>query len=555
MKKYLFIVLSLLFFPLSVFAQAGNLAASGLSRMEEELFEAQKDAQIRQAQHTYQENRPQLVREKSDLSEEEKRQADEKVLKINKIFFAPSTVLPESLFQELKEKYEGQLLSVNDIYAILDRLNNAYLLNGYLASRAYLPEQDVSGGVLVVSLLEGRLDKFSITGNQHTRTSYIRRYIDFCPCDLIQTQTLQQGVLNFNAANDAKARLTLEPGAVYGTTNVNVVVDEPPTVSVVGFMDNAGQRETGRLRYGATGTVRSLTKYRDILSAGGMMSKGSHSAYVSYEIPEPFFNSRVGVSFDYSDTDIVNGNLEPLNITGNFYNFSLYAKKPFWVRVNTISNARVSLNTKKGANYIDKHKTQENKIDTISLSLDNIWMFNRGYLFNMMSATEGLKLLQGDNYFVRGNYYGEAQYNLSKYFGLNLKVKGQVRVDGEVPSSEQMQVGGINTVRGYREGMLTSDNALDGMFEFQYNMLFLKKQAFIDYAQSFVFFDYAKVFPSHHIYYPKGYDKNLYSTGVGLRMGFLKHFEGVVGVARTLKKHPYFDKEETKVLFYIQAKI
>lgn len=555
MKKYIFIILSLIVLPVYAFSQAGNMAASDVNRIQDELFEQQKKAQIRQAQKNYLESKAQVVKEKETLSDEEKRQANEKVLKINKIFFAPSSVLPASLFENLRTKYEGQFLSVNDIYDILDTINNTYLLNGYIAAKAYLPEQDVSQGVLVISLLEGRVSGFEFTGNKHTKESYIKRYIDFCPCEVISAEPLQKGALEFNAANDAKVRLALEPGSAYGTTDVNVVVEEPPMFSLVGFMDNAGQKETGLLRYGVYGTARSLTKYRDILSVGGMMSSGTHSAFASYEIPEPFFNSRVGVSFDYSDTEIVNGSLTPLNITGDFYNLSLYAKKPFWVKANTISNARFSISTKKGANYIDSNKTQENKIDTLSLSLDNILMFNHGYLFNMVSVTEGLRMFGGDNDFVRVNYYSEGQLNLSRFFGLNLKIKGQQKLGGEVPTSEQMQIGGVNTVRGYREGMLSSDNAIDGMFEFQINMPFLKKCKLLDYGQTFAFVDYGRIFPSNRIYYPAEYEKDMYSTGVGLRIGFLKHFEGSLSVARTLKEHPLFDKEETKVLFYVQAKI
>lgn len=556
MKKSLLIILTLIVCAAQGFAQAGNLAASGVARMQEDLFEQQKDAQIRQARQTYQANKQQVVKEKTDLTEEEKRQADEKVLKINKIFFAPSVVLPATLFENIKKKYEGQLLSVNDIYGILDTLNAEYLLKGYIAARAYLPEQDVSKGLLVISLLEGRVDAFTISDNKHTRDSYLRRYISFCPCEVIQADTLQKGILEFNAANDAKTRLTLAPGRVYGTTDVNVVLDEPPTFSLVGFMDNAGQRETGLIRYGVYGTARSLTGYRDILSLGGMFSSGSNSAFASYEIPEPFFNSRIGLSFDYSDTEIVRGSMEPLDITGDFYNLSLYFKKPFLVRVNTISNARFSVSKKQGANYISDNKTQENKTDTLSLSLDNIIMFNRGYLFNMASATAGLQMFGGENNFVNANYYGEAQYNLSRFFGLNLKVKGQKKIQGEVPSSEQMQLGGVNTVRGYREGMLSTDNGIDAMGEFQYNMLFLNQLKPIDYAQTFVFLDFGRVFPSSHIYYPTGYQKSLASTGVGLRMGFLKHFEGSVSVAHTLRAHAYFNnREETKVLFFIQAKL
>jgi hemolysin activation/secretion protein len=128
MKKYIFIILSLIVIPVYAFSQAGNMAASDVNRIQDELFEQQKKAQIRQAQKNYLESKAQVVKEKETLSDEEKRQANEKVLKINKIFFAPSSVLPASLFENLRTKYEGQFLSVNDIYDILDTINNTYLL-------------------------------------------------------------------------------------------------------------------------------------------------------------------------------------------------------------------------------------------------------------------------------------------------------------------------------------------------------------------------------------------------------------------------------------------
>ena len=52
MKKYIFIILSLIVLPVYAFSQAGNMAASDVNRIQDELFEQQKKAQIRQAQKT-----------------------------------------------------------------------------------------------------------------------------------------------------------------------------------------------------------------------------------------------------------------------------------------------------------------------------------------------------------------------------------------------------------------------------------------------------------------------------------------------------------------------
>ena len=77
MKKFLIVSLSLVFLPLYASAQMQNLAASGASRLQEGIFEQQKDAQIRQAQQTYQQNKK-IVKEESALTDAEKQQANGK---------------------------------------------------------------------------------------------------------------------------------------------------------------------------------------------------------------------------------------------------------------------------------------------------------------------------------------------------------------------------------------------------------------------------------------------------------------------------------------------
>lgn len=473
---------------------------------------------------------------------------------LNKIEFSPSSLLPQDFFTALNQKYSNRPITADDITAIVNDVNNEYLIKGYIAARAFLPKQDIQNGVLYVSLIEGKIYDVNITDNKHTKTSYIERTINWPKFSDVKMTDLEQKILNFNAANDAKARINLAPGPVYGTTNVNVIMTEPDTFSASAFSDNAGQDETGLYRGGASATLRSLTGYRDILSAGGTLSRGAHSASVSYEIPEPILATRVGAGFDYSDTKIVSGQLESLNITGDFYDYYIYVKKPFLIRPRISNNFTLSLYVKSGSNYIDGNTTQTTDTDLMTASFDNIFIFGGGYIFNMLSVTKGIKMLEGDKDFWRFNYNGEYNQSLSERFAFNLK--GRLQAAGgrdDLPSSEQFQAGGVNTVRGYDEGIFIAQEGADAMAEVQYNLTSFMPKA-VTAASVYTFFDYGYIFNTRSFILQSDLSKNIYSTGLGLRFSLLKYLDANVSVARTLKTNVYLPENETKVLFFVQAK-
>jgi len=61
---------------------------------------------------------------------------------------------------QLLKPFVGQCLSASGIDALLKTLTGHYLNQGYVASRAYLPEQDLTNGILQIIVIEGRLQGF-----------------------------------------------------------------------------------------------------------------------------------------------------------------------------------------------------------------------------------------------------------------------------------------------------------------------------------------------------------------------------------------------------------
>lgn len=77
---------------------------------------------------------------------------------IHSIDLQGASLLSQAQRAELVGGFEGQCLYVGQFNELLKRITNHYLDRGYLTTRAYLPQQELGGGVLQIIIVEGRLE-------------------------------------------------------------------------------------------------------------------------------------------------------------------------------------------------------------------------------------------------------------------------------------------------------------------------------------------------------------------------------------------------------------
>ncbi|MDR2426104.1 MAG: hypothetical protein LBD46_02830 [Endomicrobium sp.] len=65
---------------------------------------------------------------------------DKKIINLQEINFSHSDVLSREFFENLRKKYLNINLSANDIFSLVETINQEYMQKGYIASRAYLKE-------------------------------------------------------------------------------------------------------------------------------------------------------------------------------------------------------------------------------------------------------------------------------------------------------------------------------------------------------------------------------------------------------------------------------
>ncbi len=550
MNKSAFAILIMLTLCATASAQmaAGASAGATASRLQDSIAEKQRQQMIQDARKEFDAKKAEEEKKKTAEVLEKKAK---KEIQIDEISFSPSEILPKEFLAEIKKKYEGKLLSIDDINEIITSINNQYILLGAIGAKAYLDDQDVSKGKLFISLVEGKVRKVNVEGSAHTSESYIKEYFKFKGGTLVDVKAMQDDVQYFNASNDAKARLALEPGPVYGTSDVTVSVTEPDMWTLSAFTDNAGQDSTGLYRVGGYGVLRSATGRRDILTAGGTWSEGSYSAFGIYEIPEPVFNTRIGIGADYSETDIINGSLKNLDIKGDFYNVYVYVKKPFCVTEAMVNNLTLQMSTKHGQTKLSGYEIPGGtNVNLLSLTYDNLYLFDGAYLYNNVSA--GANIAGPSKSFYKFSYYGEYQQVIVEDFTFTMKFRAQYGSDDSMASSDQFQIGGSSTVRGYGEGALLANSGLSGTVEFAYDIApMIGYKSILTSARLFAFFDYGLVFARSGAPTADGYDDAIYSAGVGAKCSLWENVNVNLTYAQPLVSNSYANDGQL-FLFYIQ---
>jgi hemolysin activation/secretion protein len=255
---------------------------------------------------------------------------------LKKIETNPSAVLAPAEISKIAAPYEGKEANISELLQIVAQINGLYRQKGYLTARASLPPQNVEGGVMRIELVEGRVDRVSVTGNLHTATSYYTSRVGLKPGDLIRTGPLEKKLVLLNQTSDAQLRAVLQAGSKFGTTDVDLEAREPANISTTISFDNSGYDFIGRNRIGLTTTDRSLFGRRDVLSVSEYWADGTVTGVAQYQAPVGTGGARLGASVSYNHIDIRSGSLAKLNVRGHFWDYSLNFTQPVFVSRHTL---------------------------------------------------------------------------------------------------------------------------------------------------------------------------------------------------------------------------
>ncbi|MDO8595003.1 MAG: POTRA domain-containing protein, partial [Sulfuricaulis sp.] len=162
-----------------------------------------------------------------------------------------NTLFKPEQVQALVTPFTGPRRDFGDIQRAVEALEQAYRAAGYSAVQVLLPEQELERGVVTLKVIEARIGRIDVEGNEYFDSDNIRRSLPALREGTNpNTRAISADVVAANDNPAKKVNVTLSSGDADGEVNAKVeVADEKPRKYFLTF-DNTGNAQTGGYRLG-----------------------------------------------------------------------------------------------------------------------------------------------------------------------------------------------------------------------------------------------------------------------------------------------------------------
>lgn len=144
-------------------------------------------------------------------------------LPIDQINLSGVTLLEPAVLQEAISQFEGKCLGLPDLNSVLQVVTSAYVDEGYVTARAYLPEQNLADRSLDISVVEGELAGIRFNGKADAvwqSHSFPRQ--EGRPVNL---RDIEQGLDVIRSMPSFSPQMELSPGERDGETILDVTAE------------------------------------------------------------------------------------------------------------------------------------------------------------------------------------------------------------------------------------------------------------------------------------------------------------------------------------------
>lgn len=231
-------------------------------------------------------------------------------VKVQRFRFAGNTLLTEQDLAPAVAEFLGLYLDLAGLQRATDAVAAAYREAGWMV-RAYLPEQDISEGVVVVQVIEAQFAGVKFEGEPPTLVNSTEIEAFFKSSQTqgqpLRADALDRALLLVDDLPGVSVAGTLTPGEADGETALVLQTsDEPRAYGDVG-LDNTGARSTGSTRLNVNLNVNSIGQRGELLSLTGLHTQGSDYGRVSLTVPDGYNGLRLGVNLSSMVYKVIDG--------------------------------------------------------------------------------------------------------------------------------------------------------------------------------------------------------------------------------------------------------
>lgn len=391
---------------------------------------------------------------------------------ISRIDIDGATKLSVAASAKLTAPWVNQCLDIPRLTELTNAISDWYISRGYITSRAFLTEQDLSSGVLHIAVLEGKLQQIRLEGVP-SRT--LKMIFPGLEGKILNLRDIEQGMEQLNRVRQTPVEIEILPGSQQGLSIVNLsATPEFPVNGSVSF-DNSGQKSTG------TGQLSGALFFNNMLGladkwfiSGGRSSDFSSSKdaqNVAAGVSVPYGYGLLDYSYSWSNyLSTINNNGYAWRSTGDSETHRLTGSWVLFRNGDIKTAASLGLTHRINRNKLNDVllETSSRKLSSVSLGINHTQKIASGVATFNPTFTQGVPWFgaeddndkQGDvpkAEFRKWSVSGSFQRPLTEKLWWLSSLYFQWSPD-RLYGSERLTLGGETSVRGYKEQYISGDN-------------------------------------------------------------------------------------------------
>jgi len=408
----------------------------------------------------------------------------ETTFQVKNFDFQGNTVLEDQAVQSILKDYRNRSITFADLLELETKLTKLYTSKGYINSGVVIPAQNITkDGLVIIQAIEGTVDSISVNVNGRLKEGYV-------------SSRLQRGTskpLNINELQEALQLLQLNPlveslnaqlsvGSSRDRWELDVDVNQAQAFDPVIFANNSRTPSVGSFQRGIELNHNNVLGYADRFSFVFKNTDGSNDFDTSYNIPLNSMDGTAGIRYRFVDSDIIEGDFEDIDIESQTDELEFTFRQPILLKANSESTQELALGLEfsRQTNEVSldnqpfpdlspgADENGETKISAIRFFQDWTKRTRKDVLAARSQISVGVDIFDAtinegapDGKFV--SWRGQVQWlrQLKSSSNINLLVRSdmQLSTDDLVPL-ERFSLGGVESVRGYRQDALLGDSGI-----------------------------------------------------------------------------------------------
>lgn len=401
------------------------------------------------------------------------------------------TVVPEAELTAALEPFIGPGKRFQDLLDAAAEVKRELAARGYFLADVIVPEQKVTGGMVELQVLEGRLGKVrlevapDVSINRSLLESYVSSLVEG---DLIRTGDVERALFLIHDLRGIIARSSFSPGAALGTSDLTIQVTAGKAIDANLDFDANGSFFTGIYRYGGGIDISNGLGQGDLISLRASSAIDGVLRYqrVSVLVPAGPWGTKFGAAYSTLDYGLGTSVFEPLKASGDATVSTLIAIHPF-IRSRNTNLLAIFQQDHRRFNDVQLTTAFESRkkttVDTLGLSGDlrdrlfggGINVFNAAYtLGHLRFGTPAMLAADAANHDTQGRY-AKTNVSLSRLQAIDDQIAlygafSQQFSNQNLDPSEKISLGGPYGVRAYPVGEGVGDYGYFGTGELRYRV-------------------------------------------------------------------------------------